>query len=353
MGSWNETCALTRLPIKEKDPVVIYRAYDMDAVESRHESGDVPLIMGFHSFGQYDDYSTYKFADDSATVNNRQLIDYAERNNNVWRAVDVVDDRNRTSRLFVAKDVKQFDRHICMSFSALAGPGEDYMTWTRSMLEKAQLWLDAVHERINVEIPVSPEAVYTILKDESVKVFKEQAPAWKLLLDSNNLWVGHAYELPIHRAAFESMCTGIDKRVKSLSVKMMAAFKEWEVHDAEVQALLVTHPQLSIGKGEMRPGDNLWASLTCPRRISKTPLHSNFWDAVEPSEIVAKVGIEHALQNNLFTVALIHTRASLTRGITGSQNENMMLLTNAVSSVVKSQRKPKNEPGEDDFGYDH
>jgi hypothetical protein len=337
MGSWYETCALTRLPIKEKDPVVIYRAYTMDAYESPYENGDVPLLMGFHSFGEYNDCSTYTFQNDASTMHNRQLIDYAERHNNVWRAVDAVDHRNGATRVFVAKDARQLDRHICMSFSALASSNDDYHTWTKGMREKAQVWLNAVHDRINTELPVSTQDLSTILQDETVRIFQEHASAWKLLLESNHLWIGRAYELPIHRAAFESMCSSIDQHDCATSKKMMNRFERWKMYDDEEQALRVTNPGLKMGVGEMRCGDNLWKPLTSPLRISSTPLHSNFWDAVEPSTILNRIGLDHAMQSNLFTYALMHTRASLTRGITGSQNENMMLLANAVGAVAQRQ----------------
>lgn len=327
MGSWNETCALTRLPIMHGDPVVKFHTISIPSIchESIHEMGSVPLMLGLFSRGHYDDYGDITLAQDALTVNNELWCKDALADNNFWRAIPI--DGAPDTPLLIPLEGQQLYYGLTRAFDLLGMPEEDYGTFSQwlgaactAYAAANKTWADSLS--LNSSQPLS--AVHGALHRNGMQAFQERWMIVKSWMHGQGMLTAHAGHILVHGDAFDTMVRSA--RSSGQEDKWLQDWADWQELDSEIKGL-------GLNQGWTRLGAMEWVPLSKPYRTNNAPISSHFWHTVEPSEALTKITMEDLVQYNAFKKGLLSTRVNLEVGHPGGQDKNRTLLTTVVQSV--------------------
>ena len=325
MGSWNETCALTRMPIMENDPVVKIHTISVaqGCFDSIHELGSVPLTLGLFSRGTYADYGNIALATDPLTTNNEAWCARALQTNDFWRSIRLEEGMAR----LIPLNEQQLINGMLMLYD-LAGETDeefdDYYAWLQTACKTFTLanktWADALTQ----DSVTDSSALKNVLDTHGWNAFQDRWPLMKGWMHAKNVLMATSGHILIHGDAFNTLvrASGLPADTKRWS----ARWQEWYERDQRLQAI---DPDRTWTRG--CPPD--WAPLTKPFRTSGAPVHAHYWHTVEPEDALQSIGLEDLLQVNAFTKGICHTRVNLQAGYPGGQDKNRTLLTAVVGSV--------------------
>ena len=326
MGSWNETCALTRMPIMENDPVVKIHTVSLaqGCFESIHELGNVPLTLGLFSRGTYADYGRIALANDPLTTSNERWCAHALKTNDFWRAIAIEGGHTR----LIALNEQQLINGMLVIFDLVGKVDEefdDYYEWLQTACEQFtaanKAWADGLAA---TTAALSMRALQDTLDAHGSAAFKDRWPLIKGWMHAKNVLMATSGHILIHGDAFNTLVRA--SRLPADTQRWSARWQEWYERDQRLQAI---SPDRTWTRG--CPPD--WAPLTKPFRTSGAPVHAHYWHTVEPEDALQSIGLEDLLQVNAFTKGICHTRVNLQAGYPGGQDKNRTLLATVVRSV--------------------
>lgn len=325
MGSWNETCALTRLPIMENDPVVKIHTISVssDCFDSIHELGHVPLMLGLFSHGTYADYGKVALASDPLTTNNEAWCARALQTNDFWRSIRLDEGYTR----LIALNEHQLINGMLMLYDLVGKTGEtfdDYSKWLETACAAFTLANKTWADTLTANSVTSMRALQDVLDTHGWNAFQDGWPLVKGWMHAKNVLMATSGHILIHGDAFNTLVRA--SRLPADTQRWTTRWQEWYERDQRLQSIL---PDRTWTRG--CPLD--WAPLTKPFRTSGAPVHTHYWQTVEPEEALQSIGMEDLLQVNAFTKGICHTRVNLQAGYPGGQDENRTLLTAVVGSV--------------------
>lgn len=326
MGSWNETCALTRHPILTGDPVIKFHTLSIpsSSFDYKHEMGSTPMLLGLFSRGDYDDYGHVNLMLDELTVNNELWCQHALATNNFWRAVSIEGADNQKA---IAVQAHQLSYGLVGGYQLLSAPGETFHEYS-SWLDKAcakftalnKNWADATTN----QIPHSMASLLAMLELHGSASFEERWPTFKGWMHAKDLLLPTVGHILIHAQAFDSVVKSASSA--KTTKKWLKDWNAWKEIDDSIAAL-------GADKGWLRPGAYDWSPLTKLYRTNDTPIHSHYWHTVEPRVAMERISMDDLIQYNAFKYGLLSTRANLTAGHAGGQGSDRRVLTKAVASV--------------------
>ena len=327
MGSWNETCALTRLPIISGDTVVKFNTVSVPSVcfSSIHEMGTVPLMLGLFSRGTYDDYGAVTLDSDALTVNNEIWCEDALISNNFWRAIPIEGAPDNPN--LIPLEGQQLLYGMLGAFDFLSAPNENYSAYSKWLSAACnayaaanKIWADS----LGAEKPLSLADVQSALCYHGATAFQERWSVAKAWMHAKGLLVAEVGHILMHRAAFDAVVRAA--RTASQEKTWMKAWAEWQAIDTELKAV-------GAKQGWTRSGSMEWVPLSKPYRTSDTPIHSHYWHTVEPGDALQRISMDDLVQYNAFVKGFCSTRINLEAGHPGGQDNNRKLMAAIMKSV--------------------
>lgn len=327
MGSWNETCALTRLPIVPGDPVVKFHTVSVPTAcfKSIHELGSVPLMLGLFSRGKYDDYGDVVLATDALTVNNELWCSDALVSNDFWRAIPI--EGAEDAPHLIPLEGQQLFYGMSRAFDLLGGPDENYGAYSQWLSAACnayaadnKLWAD----NLPLNEPQSLATVQSVLHRHGMQAFTDRWMIAKSWMHAQEMLTTQPGQLLVHGDAFDTMVRA--SRSVAKEKRWMADWTSWQKMDTEMKGL-------GLGQGWTRPGAMDWQPLSNPYRTSNTPIYAHFWHTLEPMDALQRISMEDLMQYNAFVKGIVSTRVNLEAGHPGGQDRNRSLLTRVVKSV--------------------
>lgn len=327
MGSWNETCALTRLPILHGDPVVKFHTISVPSIcyDSIHEMGTAPLMLGLFSRGTYADYGDIELATDALTVNNELWCKDALDSNEFWRAIPI--EGAPDAPKLIPLESQQILYGLTRAFDLLGAPEEsyaDYSKWLNAACtaytEENKRWADASPSGQ----PQPLATVQSALHRHGMLAFQDRWMIAKSWMHAQGMLMANAGHILVHGDAFDTMVRAA--RSNGRETKWAQDWTDWQTLDNEFK-------DLGINRGWTRLGAMEWIPLSKPYRTNKAPISSHYWHTLEASDALQKISMEDLVQYNAFKTGLCSTRVNLEAGHPGGQDKNRTLLTTVVQSV--------------------
>lgn len=365
MGCWNETCALTRLPIQSGAPVVILHTVHGPRYQTRGAE-TTELLFGLPESGKYDDYGGIEDVDNEAL---RELNRIAFGRAGYYREW-ITQSKGLSARAeshWVAshqdtlwgmvEDVKP-------AFYAELGiaPADLSMESTtdsaRAKLHRAFVMSRDALARLGVrlkslDIPQHTDEAMNAIFGVVAEVFGPER-AWHVysVLRGNGLFARRGM-LFMHRQAYDSVVQEFGSRKVRVGKGPRQTVRA--VLEGMLETLISRHPQVLSEAREVF-GDSVDTPLLkllryCepPRYALLTPMSSmwmmprypliaHFWAGADMEAIVGATSRKELADFMVFQWARAYLRIELKRPSGGSQNNESVLAYKALADTVKAMR---------------
>lgn len=359
MGSWNETCVLTRTPIHAGEPVRAIHVFPQLSASTPGGIGYNPLMLGLPILAQYDDYGGVEQVANPAL---EALTLKALAHNPFYRAHPLQRKHGGNDQVYVVNGPRAFfalegelqflfydelgikpsiTRSHRLEAHALTKPGYD----------KAKAALKSLSTALKGELPTEDIAFYDALFEHASTAFGAQRawPAYQKLLPT---MVTAPQLLLMHEAAYQAVIAEFGSRKVFYygdSAKMpLREFLAQELDNwlAKVEQKTARNQKLGIEPDDddemfdimQEVRSKHFKPISQPWMSCDTPLRNHFWEGATVEEVLAAVPRDELLDFFVFQWARNYLRLDLYVPGSGSQNEEVVVLQKMMAATFKNLR---------------
>jgi len=373
MGCWNETCVLTRLPIRYGAPVVaLTTVYGPDHREVGGSTSKNDLLFGLPLIGKYDDYGGVENLKSPAldALHNKAFAQsgyfrefvtktsyggtdaqwLASHADTLWSMASTIKPLYYAELGIGMADVDSYDEAIRAKTTQAYKLSEAALAKLGTLLGEATF-------------PEEKTAAYAKLFSVFEEVFgTERAwPAYYALVDKG-LFASRDQML-MHESAYQAVVKEFGQRkvgyyTSKTRTKMRdflaEQLDEWHAGFADEYKKLEqmwgdpedsSITELERRKKAFRYANNRRYSIMNPLTSlwmsPELPLVGHFWGGAMPDEILAAVPKEDLVDYLVFQWARHYLRIDLTKPGSGSQNQEVVLPANVFKATMKALRDDK------------
>lgn len=360
MGSWNETCVLTRTPIHAGDPVLAFTVvHGPKHYRTSGGASGLALLFGLPQAGRYDDYGGVEDLRNEALAS---LMTEAFARTGLYRPFVTKRSFGSTESRWLASSADTFwghahhAKHLFYSRHGVQPGDEDAYDERRERASAAfkacEAALKATGQALGaLELPEAHDeaqaALFAIVQEQ---FGVEQAWSAYELLRTSGLFARPGVMLA-HEVAYRAVVDDFGARtvrhgsqgprpLREVLTEMVHASiehldaerKKWE----EMLGSVPAEAQDALMRGEslekrvvrflksnrdfpyLQPLSGMW---TC----TEIPLMGHFWDAAQPREVLAAAGEGPLVDFMVFQWAQAYLRIELVCPRSGSQNSEVLL----------------------------
>lgn len=356
MGSWNETCALTRLPIRVGDPVVALTRIVGPRYKAQGSQKNA-LLFGLPLIGKYDDYGGIENLANPALVDfNKEAFaragfyrEYAFKREYFGHEYRLVAN-HRDTLWGLEHELKWLyypDVGLTPSQAKSYDPAvQEKSTQAFKMTAKA---LETLGDRLN-EVTLCEnldDAMDQLFGLIGVAFGEQKAWAAHEALRKHGLFA-HQELILMHKCAYDAVLADFNRRAvhypgqKGMALRSFIAqyLDDWltAFQDARAKAKEMFAEFASLGKSDLGTqrvcerlamteqckGEYL-APLTTPWTAPEQPLIGHYWGGAEPEAVLAAESRENILDYLVFQWARGYLRVDLMPAGNGSQCDESVL----------------------------
>lgn len=368
MGSWNETCVLSRTPICASDKVRVLTVFSTLDGRGGYSGAATATPLGFPFLAQYDDYGGWE-TPAAGQVALIELVEKARDKNPFYRKVVTKRRHLGTHEYYVANSREAFfpaEMPLKVLYNHQLGirlSDDEHAEPTRAKSAQAYAMakgaLDVLGELMKQPFPEGDAEFTQDVFDRVEAAFGPEKAwmAWHLLQKS--LFIRPRL-IFMHEASYQAVVQEWGGRVVTLSkragermsireflnmqlTEFIAAYRK-----AAEEATRVLRGLADAGVSEedlawYRQGSNrLFVTDTArylvpmgaPWLSSELPLLSHFWDAVSLDDILNAIAPDDMLDFLVFQWARHYIRFDFMPQASGSQNAEVVLLHKANKAAV-------------------
>lgn len=381
MGCWNETCALTRLPIQASAPVVALKTVQglpYKQASSGRESTD--LLFGLPYTGAYDGYGGIENFENPDFVAFQQ--DAFEKNP-YYRKIQYTSKFSGQASLFVIASEKpwcvstEIFEHIFLMKDQVGILAQEKSRYQASDAEVSRRYKDneAVRKELAKRFKEADfgssyesvlgtfERIFNECFGEPYGILAYHLAKRKGLTISEGQILMHksAYDAAVENFASRKVSKTVGKRNVAMTLRqylsdaldellvgleqsrskyaeMAAPYLEKLKEDPDNEEALDALKLTKLLEGSELRGNQFEAlkPLTRPWIDEMLPLISHFWGTRQPKEILDVYGREPLLDFFVFQWARHYMRIDLTRSNGGSQNNEIDLMASVFQATIKA-----------------
>lgn len=366
MGCWNETCVLTRLPIRVGMPVVALTTVHGPQYKATEGSGQTGLLFGLPQIGEYDDYGG---VENLALPQLEELHQRAFRAAGYYKEWTFKNDYGGAGSWWLAshpdtlwaltENVKPvFYPELGLRLAEVGSYSPEAQAKTTEAYKRASKALEELGKKLETLVlsdikETAQDQLFSVFED----IFgKERAWAAWSAIHKNGLFAGRSQML-MHKAAYDAMVldfgmrkVGRHSETKRYTLReyLEQQFDAWMVQfpaEYEKCLRLFGDPDVVSNVFEQRKRALRYAnskrefSHLCPMTsmwmAPEVPLVGHFWGAATPEEILAVVPRSDIIDYFVFQWARHYLRVDLTAPNGGSQNQEVVLPANILKATLK------------------
>lgn len=365
MGSWNETCALTRTPITVQDPVMVWTTVVGPSYREPAGGGfKTALLLGLPYRAQYDDYGG---AANAQLPGVHGLLTQALEASGLYR-------EHRVSRTFsegplwVARSARALwgleheMKHLFYAANEVAAGSEssyDPLAQARSSAsyKQCQQALEALGEALDKAVLQTADTLFQQQCFDLVAQHFGAQQAWPALhqLRKRGLFA-HQVPLFMHESAYSALVAEFSKRkVGRLGERARSTLRDWLAQQldeyCEAVVGLDTPGQEEYGLEGLRLEQlsrkfRALRPLTGPWQATEAPLCGHFWGGATAQDILSVWPREQVLDALVFQWARSYLRLDLMPASCGTQNEEVRahwVMHQAVYKQLRTEGRLKSD----------
>lgn len=322
MGTFNETCVLTRTPIFEGDDVRVWTVFPR--VDSKHSTlGKIDTLFGIPFKAKYDGYGGFTEPESPPALG---LRDEALKKNKYYRAHSLKTKSGKSVTAYIAssktaffmleqKVVSLFRNEVTPYDEARKSAGDAMQNLKRLMQENftdsQEMFQSEVEARIGkvFDAEVAPQAMEILWPVLAVYpttlMFRESA--YQAL-------IAELAQRPLHYF-------GEEETEFPLRAFVQEQLNTWVLEWIEKREMFE-----SFGSSLLYPGNQHLAPLTQHWMATAAPLISHFWEGAMPEDVIAAIPLSDLVDFFIFQWALKYLRLDMIVPTTGSQQGEVLLL---------------------------
>lgn len=364
MGSWNETCCITRMPIRAGEKVVALTTVSGPDYQTSDSGHGNALLFGVPLYGTYDDYGGIE---NVANASAAELMERTFGTTGLYRKVVVRKAYGATSSRWVACAPDVFFglehklKHLFLGEEFTPARLDSYDEKDR---ESSLAAFKACERALKTLGNSLAEAVFpeeeALFMDHLFGLVQEafgRQQAWAAwsALTRGGLFA-HQNHILVHQAAWDAVIKEFGSRKvgfynersriplrQFLSEALMEFIGSFEEKKAEVLRMFgdqeAASPKMlrrTLSFLEKRGTLQYLAPLSRPWLVPELPLIGHFWCGAELPEILEAVGRDAFVDYAIFQWARHYMRISIEIPGGGSQSEETVLFCKAFEAVRKT-----------------
>lgn len=351
MGSFNQTCLLTRSPITAGDDVVVFNGIRGPWEQKKDNAYAHDMLFGLPQRAKYDDYGG---ADDYADPKLYDLHERAWKEQNLYRSY-MLNTGYSQQEVHIACHPESMTR--VHDIEALFYPGEELDAFTvfednydSVFLEKrgraqskARHVLESIGARIGAASLPTDKAqfqatCFNIIQDEVGPMLAW--PLWSILSKGELFATRHlcmvraeAYDYLLATVGSNTVSTyQVANSKRTFREYILETWARWE---EKCKTVTTTHPLLR----EQALKQGLLSPMARPWNVADMPITSFFWNALDYNELMTEIGQERFVDAIVFHRGLDYLRSSLVAELGGGQHADWKLHAGVMRAVHRKARE--------------
>lgn len=352
MGSFNQTCLLTRSPITYGDDVVVWNSVEGPWAHHDQEQGEHSLLFGLPQRAQYDDYggaedyrnsaleALHQRAWEQQTLYKRHTLDLGYGTHDVYVACSA----ETMSRVHDIEALFYDGEELTPLSVFEEGYDAVYLAKKGRAQERARQALETIGQRIGAASLPTEKAAFQAAVFQIVADVVGHALAWPLwaIISKGELFAtqhlcmvrAEAYDYVVDTIG-SSMVSKyqVANTKQSYRQRMEQRWLAWEEKHKHNLATAKNNPmrQMALADATLTPMARPWG-------VEGLPITSFFWNALEYDEVVSTAGRDLFLDMFVFMKGLAYLRSPLAHNPGGGQTSDWKLHAGLMKAVHKKAR---------------